>query len=220
MVIKVSKLKRSPSFREQAYRNIKEIVLHQLAAGQPLIVEELVTQFGISRTPVREALLALEQEGLIECLPSKGTFVIDPSPEEVEQVFQVREVLEPLAVKLAVPRVPDHELERVRVLFDSVRDAIENGDFDPYFESDTRFHELIAPNAGNQVLKEIIDNLNERVYRIRVRARRRSTSHLIRSFEEHCLVLDALTKRDASRAERLMREHIRNAGKRIVSIMS
>lgn len=220
MAIKVDRVERSPSFREQAYQKIKDTVLHELSAGQPLVVDELAAQLGISRTPVREALLVLEQEGLVKCLPYKGTFVIDPSVEEVEQVYQVREVLEPFAARLAALRISDQELERLKITFDAVREAIEGGDFDPYFESDTQFHDLIVQNAGNQVLKEILENLSDRVYRIRVRARRRSSSHLVQSFEEHCLVLEALIKRDPSGAEHFMREHIRNAGKRIASIMS
>jgi len=218
--VELEKIEKSPSLRERAYRSIKHVILHDLAKGDVLVVEELATQLGISRTPVREALLALEQEGLARSVPYKGTFVAEPSAEEVNEIYQVREVLEPFAVRLATSEIPDHDLRRLRITFDSVQKAISDGDFDAHFQSDTDFHELIVQNAGNEVLRELIDNLADRVYRIRVSARKRSTHHLIQSFEEHRLVLDALIARDVSRAEFLMREHIRRAGKRIEEILA
>ena len=218
--IRVGRVEKTPSLKQQAYESIKRLVLHELSDGQSLLVDELATQLGTSRTPVREALLLLEQEGLVNCVPYKGTFVAEPSADEVKQIYQVREIIETFGVRLATPRISDPELKQLRARFDAVQEAMEDGDFEPYFHSDTEFHDLIIRNAGNDILKEIIENLSHRVFHIRARARRRSSVHLRQSFQEHCLILEALIERDVSRAERLMREHIRNAGERIASIMT
>lgn len=219
MHVKLNKLERAPSLKERAYQGIKHIILHNLSGGDPLIVEDLAAQLDTSRTPVREALLALELEGLVYSVPNRGTFVANPCTEEVGMIYQIREVLEPMAVKLATSRIPDDELEKLKLAFDAAQKAIEAGDFDPYLQCDADFHRLILLHTGNQILTQLIENLEDRVYRLRMLARKKSTNHLVQAHKEHRTVLDALIERDADKAEQLMRTHLQKGGRRVEEIL-
>jgi DNA-binding GntR family transcriptional regulator len=161
----------------------------------------------------------LEQEGLIETIPYKGTFVADVSKKDVEEICQVREVLEPLAVRLATPVIPDEELKKMQALFASVGDEIERGDFERYFQSDTQFQGLVTRHCGNAVLQQVLGALTDRIYRVRIFSRNRPGYHMKQSFREHCLMLDAIMERDGTKAELLMAEHIKNAGRRIADLV-
>jgi DNA-binding GntR family transcriptional regulator len=220
MAISLAKLDRPPSLKEKAYESIKQIILHELSEGTPLVVEELAEQLGISRTPVREALLALEMEGLVTSVPNCGTYVAISSPEEVIHVYQVRSALESLAVRLATPAIPDDKLQSMRVAFDQAQAAIDAGDFEQYSRCDLEFHMLILDHVDNDILVNMIRKMEDRVYRIRIRARQRSTQHLVQAHKEHRLVLDALLARDGQRAEAMMKLHLENAEKRLEAILA
>jgi DNA-binding GntR family transcriptional regulator len=216
----VERIRKHPSLKDEAYQRIKTLILSdRLSGGDMLDIDWLASGLGISRTPLREALLMLEQEGLIETIPYKGTFVADVSQKDMEEIYQVREVLEPLAVRLATPVIPDEELKKMQALFASVGDEIERGDFERYFQSDTRFHDLITRHCGNAVLQQVLEALTDRIYHVRIFSRNRPGYHMKQSFQEHCLILGAIMERDAAKAERLMGEHIRNAGKRIADLV-
>jgi len=216
---KLERIRKHPSLKDEAHQRIKTLILSGgLDSGDMLDIEWLVSELGISRTPVREALLRLEQEGLVETIPYKGTFVVDVSKRDVEEIYQVREVLQSLAIRLATPLIPDEELKEMKASFTSVADEIGRGDLECYIESVTRFQDLITRHCGNVVLQEILGTLNDRIYRVRVFWRNRADYEPKQSLRERCLILDAIMERDSAKAERLMAEHIRNAGKRIVDL--
>jgi DNA-binding GntR family transcriptional regulator len=216
----LERIEKRPSLKDEAYQRIKTLILSdRLSGGDMLDIDWLASGLGISRTPLREALLMLEQEGLIETIPYKGTFVVDVSRKDVEEIYQVREALEPLAVRLATPVIPDEELKGMQALFASVGEEMERGDFERYFQSDTQFHDLIVRHCGNAVLQQVLGALTDRVYCVRVFSGNRPGYHMRQSFREHCLMLDAIMERDGTKAERLMAEHTKNAGKRIADLV-
>ena len=220
MAAHLERIRKHPSLKDEAYQRIKTLILSGgLDGGDTLDMERLASELGISRTPIREAFLMLEQEGLVETVPYKGTFVIDVSKRDVKEIYQVRELLEALAVRLATPLIPDEELEEIQTLFALIRDEIDRGDFERYFGSDTQFHDLIARHSGNDVLQQVLGALTDRIYRVRIFSRNRPGYHMQQSFQDHCLILEAIMERDAAKAERLMAEHIRTAGKRIADLV-
>lgn len=216
---RLPELERTPSLKERAYESIKHCILYDLSSDDPLSVEELANQLGISRTPVREALLVLEMEGLVYSIPNRGTYVAAPTVGEVVDIYQVRAALEALAARLAASVIPNEELQRLKNDFDSAQGAIEQGNFEPYFQSDMDLHRAIRQYAGNEVLAQLIENLDDRLHRIRTYARRRSRQHLIQSFEEHREVLRALIERDPCQVARVMERHLDSASKRIEQIL-
>ena len=220
MTAQLERIRKRPSLKDEAYQRIKALILTDtLSGGDMLDIERLTSELGISRTPLREALLMLEQEGLVETIPYKGTFVVDVSKKDVEEIYQVREALEALAVRLATPVIPDEELKEMQALFASIGNEIEGGDFERHFQSDTQFHDLIVRYCDNEVLQQVLGTITDRIYHVRVFSRNQSGYHMKESFREHCLVLDAIMERDDAKAERLMVEHIRNAGNRIADLV-
>jgi len=217
--IRLQPLRRDPSLKERAYEIIKRHVLQNLDAGEPLLVHEMAEQLGISRTPVREALLALEQEGFVETIPHKGTFVVRLSVDEIKKIYEVRQVLECLAVRLAVGSIPVDYLLALKSQLEIAREALRGGDDEAHFNVDTDLHSLIAGHCGNEFLQRIIENLGERVYRIRAYSRRRSGEHLRQSLEEHVQIVDALLQGDRELAEQRMGAHIVRSGERIAALM-
>jgi DNA-binding GntR family transcriptional regulator len=216
----LERIRKHPSLKDEAYQRIKTLILSdRLSGGDMLDMDWLASALGISRTPLREALLMLEQEGLIETIPYKGTFVVDVSKKDVEEIYQVREALESLAVRLATPVIPDEELKGMQALFASIRADVERGDFERYVQSHTQFHDLIIRHCSNTVLQQILGTLTDRIYPVRVFSRNRAGYHMRRSFQDHCLILDAIAERDGTRAERLMAEHIRTAGERMADLI-
>ena len=220
MTAQLERIRKRPSLKDEAYQRIKTLILSDtLGSGDMLEMDWLASELGISRTPIREAFLMLEQEGLVETIPYRGTFVIDVSKRDVEEIYQVREVLEALAVRLATPVIPDEELKEMQALFASIGDEIEGGDFERHFQSDTQFHDLIVRYCDNEVLQQVLGTITDRIYHVRVFSRNQSGYHMKESFRDHCRILDAITERDVAKAERLMAEHIRNAGKRIADLV-
>jgi len=217
----LERIRKRPSLKDEAHQCIKTLILSGgLDSGDMLDIEWLVSELGVSRTPIREALLRLEQEGLVETIPYKGTFVLDVSEKDVEEIYQVRETLESLAVRLAMPVIPDEELKGMQALLASVGEEMERGDFERYFQSDTDFHALIVRHCGNKLLQQVLGTLTDRISFLRAFSRTRASHHQMRqSFQEHCLILDALMERDVAKIERLMAEHIRNSGKRIADLV-
>ena len=215
----LERVSRGPSLKEKAYEVIKEHILRDLDAGHPLVVHELAEQLGISRTPVREALLALEQDGFVETIPHKGTFVASLSADEIKKIYDIREVLECRAVRLATGRIPHHDLMRVKAQLAEAKEALDSGDPNAHFHADTDLHSLIARHSGNELLESMIENLGDRAYRIRAYSRRRSGEHLRHSLQEHVAILDSLLAGDSASAEEGMREHIRQSSERIASLL-
>jgi DNA-binding GntR family transcriptional regulator len=217
----LERIQKRPSLKDEAYQRIKTLILSdRLSGGDMLDIDWLASGLGISRTPLREALLMLEQEGLIETIPYKGTFVVDVSKKDVEEIYQVREALEPLAVRLATPVIPDEELKGMQALLASVGEEMERGDFERYFQSDTDFHALIVRHCGNKVLQQVLGTLADRIRLLQAFSRTRASHHDMKhSFQEHCLILDALMERDVAKIERLMAEHIENARKRTADLV-
>jgi len=220
MQVELERIEKSPSLKDQAYQRIKTLILSgRFSGGGTLNIDWLASQLGISRTPIREALLLLEQEGLVQTVPYKGTFVVDVSKKDVEEIYQVREVLEPLAVRLATPVIPDDELKEMEALLASISGEIERRDFECYFKSGIQFHDLVAQHCNNSVLQQLLGSLMHRVYSVPVFSKKRPVDHMRQSFREHCLVLDAIMERDVAKAGRLMAEHIKNSGKRVAELI-
>lgn len=197
--------------RDRAYHRLVELLFGGGAeAGAPLSERKLAEQLGMGRMPVREALRQLEQEGVVEVRPARGTFLRQLSPDDLADIFRVREALECLAARLAASRGPTPALDACGVRLRSMaRDAsaftaVEIDD------AGTAFHEHLVEASGNDALKESIRLL---------RLRGRLAFHLPRYFgheivqatlDEHILILEAVEQRTPRAAGRLMRAHLRS----------
>jgi len=206
-----SRPKKTP-VREIVYLRMKEMILSgELQPGERLAEEHLAERLGVSRTPVREALHRLATEGLISCLPTRGFKVSGDSKEEMEEVFELRSVLEAYALKVACQRISEEGLEVLENYIAEAQRAYERGDIEGVFHWNTLFHDYINDLVSHRPrFHGLIADLRKYVLRYR-----RHTLHYFsgakRSIEGHRKIMLALRLGDPDVCERVMRDHVKEA---------
>lgn len=201
----------------QAYAALRSRILNRrLTAGSKLVVRELAEDLDLSSTPVKEALAALEREGLVELLPHRGYFVPKLGLEDIEEIYALREVLEGLAARLAANREhPTRFLKRLRRLQAEQVACGRVGDLERYGDLDIDFHRALWEASGNQRLLQTAETLIGQV-RLLISTSARVRERLEFPLEEHALILDALENGQPDAAEETMRRHVRQAGEALL----
>ena len=196
---------------ERIYRELRErIISGSLAPGTRVVEVSLATELAVSRTPVREAVKRLQSEQLLAEDPLRGLVVRGPEAGEIEDVYRVREVLDGLATRLAVPRVTEDDLARLEIILDSMREAIRDGQMQHIVSANIAFHDVLYRCAGNLHLTRIGRDLRDYVRRFSLEAFA-SPERAAAVVQEHERILDALRRRDAEAAEVASRDHLRVA---------
>jgi DNA-binding GntR family transcriptional regulator len=206
--VSLAQIKTSVPLTEKAYRAIKEAILSlQLQPGAALVEQDLASQLGISKIPLREALHQLENDGLVRRIPYKGVYVSNVSVKEAAEIAAIRGVLEGLAARLAAKRLTDEQLEQAEAILDEAEHALQQEDRDLSIAKGKEFHDFIIERCGNSELAPILETLDNRFHRFRLLSNeiRGRTAHSLR---EHRRVLKALKRRDPDAVERAMREHL------------
>lgn len=192
---------------ETAYRSIRDAILsNRLQTGEPLREESIAQQLGMSRTPVREALGRLRQEGLVKEAKPRGYIVSAVSELDVFHVYAVREELEAFNHRLAATQITSHQLFQLSTIIQQMEQAVD----DPHQFSNLnrRFHQIIFAASGNPVLAKIMDDLMAVVDRFPVSAYEiEGRSEAV--VEEHKVILDALHRHDSEAAQEAARHHLR-----------
>jgi DNA-binding GntR family transcriptional regulator len=193
-----------------------EILGGRHAPGSTLRQEELAERLGVSRMPVREALKRLEAEGLVDVLPSRRVRVAPLSAEEAHDVYDMRAALEPLAIRLAIPRLRDSDL---RAAERALREADEEGDAATFGVRNAAFHlALMAPCDRPRLLAAITSLLDVSDRYQRAALHDDTHNDLVR--EEHHRLLAAVRAGDAEAAARATAEHVSGAGERVLTIFT
>jgi DNA-binding GntR family transcriptional regulator len=206
------------------------ILSGEIATGTRLRQEALADEFGVSRTPVREALRKLQASGLIELRPHRGALVRHPTTREIREAYEVRAELEGLAAELAASRIQDAQLERLReaerLFRRSITSQLESrrGGSGPsdetlrdWEQANDLFHLAIQDAAGNERLRLTLADLHRSFPRRLTWLALSGSSHLLEeNVEQHAAILRAIERRDPAEARRLMSEHIRRAGELVV----
>ena len=185
-----------------------EILSGSLTPGAELSEVALAEQLGVSRGPIREAIGRLASEGLVTVRPRRGAVVSSLSKEEFLELYQVREALELLAVKLAVPRLRPDDIAALQSLIDEMSTHAERNRVEEFFEANVAFHARLVDASGNTKLGELYRQLLDQLGRYRTRSLL-LRGNLQRSIAEHAAILRAAKRGDAARAAHLMSEHIR-----------
>ncbi len=198
--------------RELAYGAIREAILSgRLKPGDRLVINRLARDLDLSDVPVREAMVQLESEGLLATEPHVGATVAAMDPDDVLDVYLIGSVLEGAAARWATPELTDKDLTRLAEQLDAMDASVADGDLDAFARQDREFHRLIVRRCPSARLVQLIEDLWSTKEQLRtaypVRARGAATQ------EENRVILDALKRRDAEAAERLMREHLEAAGR-------
>lgn len=202
---------------EAAYQALRSwIESGRLAPNANLRIGPLAAELGMSPTPVREALRMLQSQGLIAHDPHRGMSVADYRNVRVEEVYELRGVIEPLAARLAAERATEEDLDRIRAVHRELDAAVRSNSPQALTEAVTlnaRWHQAIFQAAGSTALVETMD----RIYALTPLEAMWTSSRAPVSVKEHEQVLEALSARDAARAALLMQRHIERGGRRAVA---
>jgi DNA-binding GntR family transcriptional regulator len=200
------------SAREKTYEYLKSNILSgHFVPGERLAEEHLATELGVSRTPVREALHKLEQEGLIEPLESRGFRVPQDSPEEIEDLFDIRTVLEGYTLKIICERITDEQMAMLEEIIEKADDALRRKRIDEVFQWNTQFHDTLhSLVADKRRFHSLLVNMRKYVLRYR-KDTLRNLGAAKRAGDGHRQILLALKLKEPELCERVMRTHIRQS---------
>ncbi|MEU1090328.1 GntR family transcriptional regulator [Streptomyces sp. NPDC005576] len=197
-----------PPAAERVYSHVKGAVLDRRYEGGTLLTEgDLAEAVGVSRTPVREALLRLEAEGLIKLYPKKGALVLAVSAQEIADVVETRLLVEEFAARKAIPASP-RLIGRLEELLAEQSTLAEAGDLAAVSVADRGFHAEIVRNAGNQILSRLYDQLRDRQLRMGVAVMEAHPGRIAANIAEHTELLEAIRSGDADEAARVVRRHV------------
>jgi len=200
----------SASLRDRAYAMLRQAIADAdiYASREEIRLDDraLSESLGVSRTPVREAMTLLEQEGFVRTIPRRGIYIVRKSKREIVEMVQMWAALESMAARLATLHATDEEIARLRHMFDQFRDSTPAEHIAEYSNANIAFHQAIVELSKSQIILDTIKNIF-----IHVRAIRRMTisqsDRASRSIVDHLRIIEALEKRDTELAERLVRDH-------------
>ncbi|UXN58583.1 GntR family transcriptional regulator [Phyllobacterium zundukense] len=195
------------------------IVTNQFAPGERLDEMQLAKQFGVSRTPVREALMQLSAIGLIEIRPRRGAVVVEPGPHRIYEMFEVMAELEGMAGSLAARRHTDTDRAELLASHGRCEQSANADDADTYYYDNERFHQAIYTASHSSFLIEQCTALHRRLRpyrRLQLRVRNRMKT----SYSEHAGIVEAILSGEAELARTLLRQHIAVQGDRFSDLVA
>jgi DNA-binding GntR family transcriptional regulator len=207
------------SLTEKAYRSIAEAIARRtLMPGEPLTQDRLAKWLAISRTPVREALRRLEQDGIIQTLPGRGLVVAELTLQDVVELLELLGTLEPQAVALAARRRSPEQAQRLIAQSQALLDAALRGDHGAWLLADTPWHETLLEAAGNRLLGNAVRDVRRKLQRVTYNTS--SEPPFMRSgTEEHLAVAELVRDGDPERARALWGRHLEAVGARAIKLV-
>lgn len=206
----------------QAYERVKEMITsHRLPAGRPITEMDLSKSLGMGRTPIREALNLLSKDGVIQLVPNKGAVLKPVSYENLIHIYQIREILDPLATRQAIGRINIQQLNEIEEKYLHLKDNDQEAG--QHFSQE--LHSLIYRSSLNPYLTEIFESLDVRMqvclhslWQLWARANDRKL--MKRRNQEHLAIIRALRRKDANRAVQISHNHISRAMEDILRLMT
>lgn len=194
-------------YQEVAERLRQRIFAHELTPGMWIDEQALAEHYGISRTPLREALKVLASEGLVELKPRRGCYVTEISRQDLDDIFPLMAMLEGRCAFEAVKRAKAADLTALRMIHERLESAARDGRIDAFFEANQEFHKKIQELSGNRWLLSVIQDLRKvlklsRLHSLSLEGR------LQQSLDEHRAILASILAGDAVKAEKLMHDHL------------
>lgn len=203
-------LEGTSTFKDRAYNALKEVLLSLDIYGRRgeirLDERALALQFGISRTPVREAMAQLEREGFVRSVPRRGIYIVRKTKREVVELIEAWAALESMAARLITENSSDEEISHLREMFAKFENGKLHVKLDEYSEVNIQFHQTIISMSKNEVLIRLAENLFTHMRMIR-RKTIVEKNRADRSIHDHLNIIEAIESRDTPRAETLVRQH-------------
>jgi DNA-binding GntR family transcriptional regulator len=206
----VSPIDSRETFKDKAYTALRNVIMssdiYRSRTDIRLDERQLAQDFGISRTPVREAMAQLEREGFVRAVPRRGVYVVRKTKQEVIELIQAWAALESMAARLITEHASDEDIAGLRRMFATFEGDKLHAKLDEYSEVNINFHQSIIELSGNQALIRLAENLFTHMRMIRG-ATIGEDDRVDRSIRDHMNIIQALEARDTERAEDLVRQH-------------
>lgn len=205
--------------RDVVFNTLREAILKgELKPGERLMELQLASKLGVSRTPIREAIRMLEQEGLAVTIPRKGAEVAKMTEKDMEDVLQVREALDELAAAIACEEITKEELEELKHTMHEFEEYTKTGDVKRIAEADVRFHDIIYQATDNPKLVSMLSNLREQMYRYRLEYIKDEKNYPT-LIKEHSEIVEGLSNKDKARVTAAMHMHVVNQANAVKEII-
>lgn len=212
-------LEKPMDLTQWAYIAIKEwIIDNEIEPGSQLKIEELTATLNVSRTPVREALLRLKQEGIVISVPRVGFFVYGMTKEEFEELFELRQIIECYAAEQAAYRMSDKEIANLMDIQERSNLVMQKGKIKEFNELEIELHDTIIQSLQNKKIDNVMSSVADSLYKERHIAMG-SMDNLSKSIIEHGKIVKAIQMRDGSLSRKLMREHLSKVKDRLEQII-
>jgi DNA-binding GntR family transcriptional regulator len=203
----INRLGSEPITRQVTRALRRAVVTMRIKPGEMLSEQEIATQLGISRQPVREAFIKLRESGLVRILPQRGTLVVKISPVAVEDARFIREAVECAVAREAAQRAPSHILLRLAKILAQQTRAERAKDAEAFFSLDEDFHRLLAEGAGRPSAWNIVEDVKPQMDRVRFLSMPNATPMKV-LIEQHRAIMNAVKEHDPEAAEAAMRTHL------------
>lgn len=212
--------KQELTLKEKAYEFIKSKIINcEIKPGSDISEDDIMKQLQTSRTPIREALMKLEQEGLVDIFPRKGIFVTQITFKDIYDIFEIREIIETQLVKRGFDKI---SLEKLVYFKEKFNQMDEEGNYitdKDFFHLDLEFHKMVVETTGNNYLIEFMNKIYDKDYRIRVLTTTLFKEERRRNKTEHLNIINSILNKDKEKTEKYLIEHIENSKRAALRII-
>jgi len=206
----LEKISDFPLLKDKVYEIIKKNIIGlSLPPNSQLVEKRLAEEMGVSKSPIREALLRLEREGLVYTIPFKGCFVAKITPQDLQETFQLREALETYCVQQGCEAFSGKEINRLKEILVEGDEALQANDVNRCYSVNTLFHDTLVSNTKNSKIQRTYANLRDHLDRYRNIASR-ILGRVAKSHQEHVLIIQAMEVRDDAQARKQIVDHVRS----------
>ncbi len=208
------------SLREQVYKKLKDLILYnRLPPGQDLTMDQIANEMGVSHTPVREAFAMLELDGLVVMARHRTPQVSPISPADVQEVYDMRALLEGWAIREAAASVSDQEIEMVKEKLAHARREAGQGRFEAMMDADISVHGLVVSLVENSLFQRLYQYVENQSIRLRTLVEARSPGRIDLILDEHDAIIAALQERDPELAQTRLASHLEFAMERTLAAL-
>ena len=209
-------ISRAKSLKEQAYDKLKELIITgALQPGELHNEKRLAEALGVSRTPVREALLELSREGMVAFVPGKGVEICKFTAEQVREVFEIRKIIEGYILEKITSQLNDEEIKEIDQNISRQEKTMDKREKRAFIEYDKQFHLHIASKIGNKQIESILDNLRDQIHLMGIRAVE-DHSRMQQVIKEHREIFSGLKERNPKKAHDALINHLDNTEKILI----
>ena len=213
-------ISRTKSLKEKAYDILKELILTgRLEQGKLHNEKRLAEVLGVSRTPVREALLELSREGMVSFVPSKGVKIRKITTKQVKEVFELRRIIEGYIIKSISKQLTPADLKKIEKILSKQDRSASKDEEVTFIEMDKEFHLFMASKMGNEQIETILQNLRDQIHLMGIRAIKDSPRSQ-QVLKEHQRIFSALKKKDAKRSHDELMRHLNNTEEILIDILA